>query len=200
MRQLNDHKDIINPSYEFCIKLKQIPGIAKKADEMIDMLDRHKIDKNNQITAGLPGLSMHAIKLTPEKHYDWHFDNCDWDFGKKIIKFTNHNRYWTHLIYLTDGAHLELGALNFDEKVAVETQWSAPPTNKIIAKIYPQPGKSIIFPSFIAHRVHPNITKERWSLTEFVTRVDYEGFTQETYNKAKELYFNEYTRRFGISP
>ena len=155
--------------------------------------------ENNQVTAGFSGLSMHAIKLTPEKHYDWHFDNCDWDFETKKINYS-HGRYWTHLIYLTDGAHLELGALNIDKKVAVETKWSAPPTDKIIAKIYPEPGKSIIFPSFMAHRVHPHITKDRWTLSEFITRVDYEGFTQETYDKAKELYYNEYTRRFGISP
>jgi len=179
--------------------MKQLPSIAKKASAMIEMLNRHTKAENNQVTAGFNGFSMHAIKLTPEKHYDWHFDNCDWDFDTKKIRYS-HGRYWTHLIYLTDGAHLELGALNIDKEVAVETKWSAPPTDKIIAKIYPEPGKSIIFPSFIAHRVHPHITKDRWTLSEFITRVDYEGFTQETYDKAKELYYNEYTRRFGISP
>ena len=78
--------------------------------------------------------------------------------------------------------------------------WSAPEPNKIIARIHPKPGLGVIFPGFIAHRVHPDIIGTRWCLVEFHTNLNYKDFNESTYNKAKEKYFNEYSRRFGISP
>ena len=47
---------------------------------------------------------------------------------------------------------------NFDEDISVDTMWSAPKPTEIIARINPQPGLGVIFPGFIAHRVHPDIT------------------------------------------
>ena len=164
------------------------------------MLDKYKIEVNNQLVAGITGLTMHAIKLEPNRHYDWHFDNGNWDSKSKTFKFSSHNRYWTHLIYLTDGAPLEIGELNVEDEVAVETMWSAPAAKKLIARIYPKPGLSIIFPGFMTHRVHPDIRKARWTLSEFITNHTYKGFNLQIYNKAKELYFDEYIRNIGVSP
>ena len=80
MRQLNDHNDIINPAYDFCIKLKQIPSIAKKADAMIDMLDRHKVGKNNQVFWVCPLIEEskkvdHQSSIERYKHLKKFFNN-----------------------------------------------------------------------------------------------------------------------------
>ena len=190
----------ISKKYRFCIQIDYNQKIKKGASELIRMLDKYKIEVNNQLVAGITGLTMHAIKLEPNRHYDWHFDNGNWDSETKTFKFSSHNRYWTHLIYLTDGAPLEIGELNVQEKAAVETMWSAPAAKKLIARIHHKPGLSIIFPGFMTHRVHPDIRKARWTLSEFITNHTYKGFNLEIYNKAKELYFNEYIRNIGVSP
>ena len=192
--------NFIHKDYRFCVKVEYNNSIKNSAKKMIESLERHTVEHENQFVSGLPGMTAHAIKLTPEKSYNWHFDNCNWNFSKKKVVFTEHKRSWTHIIYLTEGAPLELGNFNFDEDISVDTMWSAPEPTEIIARINPQPGLGVIFPGFIAHRVHPDITGTRWCLVEFHTNLTYKDFYKSTYNKAKEIYFNEYSRRFGISP
>jgi hypothetical protein len=194
-------KQFIDKNYKFCVDIDFSPKIAKTSAKLCAMFNRHAVEKNNQITSGVDGSDFHAIKLTPEKTYDWHFDSCNWYHGEqKIVWQTSHNRYWTHIIYLTEGAPLELGEINLDSKPVVETLWSAPEPKKIIARVYPKPGLGIVFPGFIAHRVHPDIKHDRWCMVQFITTPYYKKFSIDVYEKAKEVYFDEYIRRFGVSP
>lgn len=68
----------IDNKYKFCIDVDYLDSVSKKASKMEAMFNRHATEKNNQITAGIQGTDFHAIKLTPEKTYDWHFDSCNW--------------------------------------------------------------------------------------------------------------------------
>ena len=186
--------NFIHKDYRFCVKVEYNNSVKNSAEKMIDSLEKHTVEHENQFVSGLPGMTATALKLTTDKSYNWHFDNCKWTFSKKKAMFTELKRSWTHVIYLTEGAPLELGNLKFKEEV------SAPEPDKIIARINPKPGLGVIFPGFIAHRVHPDITGTRWCLVEFHTNLTYKDFNESTYNRAKEIYFNEYSRRFSISP
>ena len=191
----------IDKKYKFCIDVDYLDSVSKKASKMEAMFNRHATEKNNQITAGIQGTDFHAIKLTPEKTYDWHFDSCNWYHKEQKVVFADsHGRYWTHIIYITEGAPLELAEFDLDSAPVVNTMWSAPHPKKIIARVYPKPGLSIVFPGFIAHRVHPDITHDRWCMVKFITDANYKSLTSTIYNKAKKVYFDEYTRRFGVSP
>ena len=101
--------NFIQKDYRFCVKVEYNNAVKNSAEKMIYSLERHTVEHENQFVSGLPGMTAHAIKLTPDKSYNWHFDNCNWNFSQKKIVFTEHKRSWTHIIYLTEGAPLELG-------------------------------------------------------------------------------------------
>ena len=84
----------------FCVKVEYNNAVKNSAEKMIHSLERHTVEHENQFVSGLPGMTAHAIKLTPDKSYNWHFDNCNWNFSQKKIVFTEHKEVGLTLFIL----------------------------------------------------------------------------------------------------
>ena len=178
-------EDFIDPKWSFCIKKDFNNSIAKSAEKIIKKAESHVTWYGNQwVSTFLPtGV---CILLKPGDGYDWHFDNLDYTDG--IISVPRPNRYWTEVIYLNKGTPLEIGTWNPMEKRVYETEFSAPIPKEIIARIYPVPGKSVIFPCFMVHRIVPPVTNRRSTITTFVDRTEYKNLS----NKDLTLGFKKY--------
>ena len=59
--------NFIHKDYRFCVKVEYNNSIKNLAEKMIESLERHTVEHENQFVSGLPGMTAHAIKLTPEK-------------------------------------------------------------------------------------------------------------------------------------
>ena len=134
-----------------------------------------------------------AILLKPGEGYEWHFDNLD--YAHKRLTSSRPQRFWTHIIYLTEGKPFEIGSWSPKGERVEQTDFSAPEPEKILARIYPKPGLSICFPCFMVHRIQPIVDNRRWAFVDFVSTPDYLGNSKKDLQNLFNRYFDEDTRR-----
>ncbi len=179
-------EDFIDPTWDFCIKKDFNKSIADSADKIIKRAEDSVQWYGNQwVSKFLPtGV---CILLKPGDGYDWHFDNLDYTNG--IVNVPRPDRYWTEVIYLNEGTPLEIGSWSPESNRVYETDFSAPVPKKIIATIYPKPGKIVRFPCYMVHRIKPPVTNRRWTITTFVSSIRYKGLSKKDLSDGFKKYF-----------
>jgi len=183
-------EDYINPEWADCIEVGFNPTIAKSATKIVEYCNQHVVRYGNQWRCDVAGKV--AILLKPGEGYEWHFDNLDFTQGK--LNFARKGRYWTHIIYLTDGKPFELGSWDPISNRVKETDFSAPEPRDVIARIYPKPGKTTIFPCFMVHRIQPIVDNYRWAFVDFVSTPNYNGKSEKDLENILNRYFDENSR------
>jgi len=104
------------------------------------------------------------------------------------------------MVYLTDGKPFELGNWNPTGDLEKETDFSAPTPSDILARIYPKPGKTVLFPCFMVHRIQPIVDNYRWAFVDFVDTPNYSHKTKADLTYIFKRYFDEHTRSKLLSP
>lgn len=128
-----------------------------------------------------------AILLSAGDTYGWHSDS--FSFTDRRLANPRPNRYWTQIIYLTEGKPLELG--DFNPHGDLNEDFDYPTPMSIIATIHPKPGKTVTFPCFMAHRIQPTVDNDRWTFVDFVSVMKYNTLNSSEYRKLAKRYFNE---------
>ena len=179
-------EDFIDPAWDFCIKKDFNETIAKSANKIIKKAESKVVWYGNQwVSKFLPTGA--CILLQPGEMYDWHFDNLDYTNG--ILSVPRPGRYWTEVIYLNEGSPLEIGTWSPKSDRVWETEFSAPVPDKILARVFPEPGKIIIFPCYMVHRIKPPITNRRWTITTFVDSIQYKNLSKKDLSSGFKKYF-----------
>lgn len=161
--------------------------IAKKAYKIVEHCEKNYYWYGHQWICNFAGQT--AILLKPGEGYEWHFDNMDYTNG--ILSCPRPSRFWTHLIYLTDGQPFEVGNWNPKGLRVEQTDFSAPEPTEIIARIYPIPGKTVIFPCFMVHRIQPLVKKNRWAFVSFIDKPNYNTVNKKQLTNIYKRYFND---------
>ena len=78
--------------------------------------------------------------------------------------------------------------------IEFRNRFSAPEPKKIFARIYPEPGKSMMFPCFMVHRIRPVVDNRNWAFVDFVSSPNYMGKTKQDLTNIFNRYFDEDTR------
>jgi hypothetical protein len=188
-------EDFIDPEWLDCIHLDFNEAVAQSSTKIIKHCESNVIRYGNQWRCDVAGKI--AILLKPGEGYEWHFDNLD--FTKGILNHARKGRYWTHIIYLTEGKPLEIGTWNPDSARVLETDFSAPEPKHIIARIYPEPGKTIVFPCFMVHRIQPIVDNHRWAFVDFVSTPNYKDKSAKDLENIFNRYFDENSRNQLLS-
>jgi len=188
-------EDYINPEWADCITIRNNNTIGKRANAITKFCNENVIRYGNQWRCDVAGKI--AILLKPGEGYEWHFDNLDFTDGK--LNLARKGRYWTHIIYLTEGKPLEIGSWDPSSNRVKETDFSAPEPKEIIARIYPKPGKTTIFPCFMVHRIQPIVDNYRWAFVDFVTSPNYNGKSEKDLENIFNRYFDENSRNQLLS-
>lgn len=188
-------EDFINPEWEDCIEIGFNSTIADHAKSIVKFCNENVVRHGNQWRCDLAGKI--AILLKPGEGYEWHFDNLDFTNG--ILNNTRKGRHWTHIIYLTEGKPLEIGTWNPDSQRVLETDFSAPEPKDIIARIFPKPGKTTVFPCFMVHRIQPVVDNHRWAFVDFVSTPNYKNKSEKDLENIFNRYFDENSRHQLLS-
>ena len=183
-------EDYIAEEWSDAVEIGFSEEIAKKADKIVKYCMTNYIKHAHQWKCDFAGKP--AILLKPGEGYEWHFDNLD--FAQKRLTTSRPGRFWTHMIYLTEGKPFELGSWNPEGTRVQETDFSAPEPDNIIARIYPKPGKTVLFPCFMVHRIQPIVDNYRWAFVDFVDTPDYSTKTKADLTSIFKRYFDEHTR------
>ena len=183
-------EDFIDEKWVDAISIRFNKTIAKNAKKIVEKCDREVSNFGHQWYANFAGYK--AILLKPGEGYEWHFDNMDYINGK--LSCPRPKRYWSEIIYLTEGQPFQVGNWNPAGSRVEQTLFSAPEPTEILATIYPIPGKVVVTPCFMVHRIKPLITKNRWSIVTFIDRPNYKDKTKKDLEQIYKRYFNEYNR------
>ena len=181
--------DIINSEIRPFIDISFNNTIKNSAEKIIERAEERVKWYGNQWAANDVVKGGVCILLKPGDLYDWHFDNMDFSEGK--LTCPRPTRYWTQVIYLTEGTPLEIGNWNPKANRVWETEFSAPVPSKTLATIFPTPGKIVQFPCYMVHRIKPPVTNRRWTITTFVDQPNYKSLTKKNLEKGYKWYFNE---------
>jgi hypothetical protein len=92
-------EDFIADKWTRSIEIGFSEEIAKKADKIVDYCMENYIRHAHQWKCDFAGKS--AILLKPGEGYEWHFDNLD--FAEKRLTTSRPGRFWTQMVYLTEG-------------------------------------------------------------------------------------------------
>ena len=182
--------DYIANEWKDAVEIGFSKEIANKADKIVKYCMDNYQKHAHQWKCDFAGKS--AILLKPGEGYEWHFDNLD--FTEKRLTTSRPGRFWTHMIYLTEGKPFELGSWNPKGDRVQETDFSAPEPDNIIARIYPKPGKTVLFPCFMVHRIQPIVDNYRWAFVDFVDTPNYSTKTKADLTSIFKRYFDEHTR------
>lgn len=188
-------EDFIDPQWKSAITIDFNPKIALNAGKIVDYCENNYINHGHQWRCDFAGKV--AILLKPGESYEWHFDNLDYADNK--LTTSRPKRFWTHIIYLTDGKPFEIGSWSPKGNRVRQTDFSAPEPDEIIARIYPRPGLSICFPCFMVHRIQPIVNNRRWAFVDFIGTPDYLVNTKKDLQNLFNRYFDEDTRRQLLS-
>lgn len=189
-------EDYVNPDWVDAIEIGFNSTIGDYAKSIVKFCNENVVRYGNQWRCDIGGKT--AILLKPGEGYEWHFDNLDFTDGK--LNQARKNRYWTHIIYLTEGKPLEIGTWNPTSERVKETDFSAPKPQDIIARIHPKPGKTTVFPCFMVHRIQPIVDNYRWAFVDFVSSPNYHRKTIKDLNTIFNRYFDENSRSQLLSP
>ena len=170
--------------------------VAKSAHKVVEHCEKNYIRHGHQWRCDVAGKV--AILLKPGEGYEWHFDNLDYTKGK--LTSTRPNRFWTHIVYLTEGKPFEIGSWEPSGERVLQTDFSAPEPKEILARIHPKPGKTMYFPCFMVHRIQPIVDNRRWAFVDFVGSADYADKTKKDLTSIFNRYFDENTRNQLLSP
>ena len=180
-------EDFIDSAWTDAIGITFNDAIAKNAGKIVKECERTVKYYGHQWVADFAGYK--AILLKPGEGYEWHFDNMDYVNGK--LSCPRPERYWSEIIYLTDGQPYQVGNWNPKGKRVEQTDFSAPEPTKILATIYPTPGKVVITPCFMVHRIKPLVTKHRWAIVTFINHPYYKDKTKKNLESVYKRYFSE---------
>ena len=183
-------EDFIDSAWVDAIEIGFNKTIAKNSERIVKECDKNVKYFGSQWYAEFAGYK--AILLKPGEGYEWHFDNMD--YAKGILSCPRPERFWSELIYLTTGKPFEIGDWNPDGERVEQTDYSAPEPKKIIARIYPEPGKTVIFPCFMVHRIQPIVDNRRWAIVTFIDNPNYRNMNKKMLQSVYKRYFNEYNR------
>lgn len=182
-------ENFIDSNWLDAIEISYTTAIAAKADKIVAECEKNVKNFGNQWVADFAGYK--AVLLKPGEGYEWHFDNMDYVNGS--LSCPRPNRYWSQLIYLTEGQPFEIGDWNPSGERVVQTKFSAPIPNKILARIHPVPGLTVVFPCFMVHRIKPVVDNRRWAIVSFIDNPNYKKMNKKTLQLIYKRYFNEHS-------
>ena len=183
-------EDFIDNGWIDAIDIGFNESIAKNASKIVKECEKNLKYFGNQWYADFAGYK--AILLKPGEGYEWHFDNMDYVDG--VLSCPRPSRFWSQLTYLTDGQPFEIGDWNPLGERVEQTEFSAPIPNKILARVYPKPGVTVVFPCFMVHRIKPVVNTRRWAIVSFIDNPNYKKMNKKTLQLIFKRYFNEHSR------
>jgi hypothetical protein len=189
-------EDFIAGKWRDAVEIGFNEKIAKSASRIVEYCDKNFYNYGHQWRCDVAGKV--AILLKPGEGYEWHFDNLDYTNSK--LSTSRPQRYWTHIIYLTEGKPFEIGTWNPEKSRVLQTDFSAPEPEEIIARIYPKPGKSLYFPCFMVHRIQPIVDNYRWAFVDFINQPNFMSKSKKDLTSIFNRYFDEHTRSQLLSP
>ena len=184
-------EDYINPKWNDAVEIGFNERIASNSEKIVAHCEKNYILHGHQWRCDFAGKC--AILLKPGEGYEWHFDNLD--FAEKRLTTARPGMFWTHMIYLTEGKPFEIGSWSPKGERVEQTDFSAPEPDEILIRIYPKPGKTVLFPCFMVHRIQPLVDNRRWAFVDFVGTPDYLGKTKKDLTNIFNRYVDENTRR-----
>ena len=184
------NQDYIDEKWQDAIEIGFNDKIAKSADKIVKYCNDNVIRYGHQWRCNFAGKC--AILLKPGEGYEWHFDNLD--FADQKLTTSRPSRYWTHIIYLTEGQPFEIGSWSPNSDRVEQTDFSAPEPKEILIRIYPKPGKTALFPCFMVHRIKPVVNNFRWAFVDFVNTPNYSTKSKRDLTNLFNRYFDEDTR------
>ena len=183
-------EDFIDDEWVDAIDIGFNKTIANNAHKLVKQCEKNVKYYGHQWVANISNHT--AILLKPGEGYEWHFDNMDYING--ILTCPRPSRYWSQLIYLTEGQPFEIGDWNPSGERVEQTDFSAPIPNKVLARIYPIPGRTVVFPCFMVHRIKPIVNNRRWTIVSFIDSPSYKNMNKKTLELIYKRYFNEHNR------
>ena len=180
-------EDFVNSNWLDAISISFNETISKRANLLVEQCEKTVRNYGHQWVANIAGYT--AILLKPGEGYEWHFDNMDYVNGR--LSCPRPNRYWSEIIYLTTGQPYEVGNWNPKGERVEQTDFSAPSPTTILARIYPIPGKVVVTPCFMVHRIKPLVTENRWAIVTFIDNPNYKDKTKKDLENIYKRYFNE---------
>jgi hypothetical protein len=189
--------DEIDPKWQDCIFVNKNDFIAKSIKPLLKYIEANSYTDphhQNRIICDLKGKK--AVLLEQGDVYSWHSDS--FSFNQRILTNPRKGRYWTQIIYLTEGKPLEIG--NWNPLGALGADFAYPEPSNIIARIYPSPGKTVTFPCFMVHRIQPTVDNKRWTFVDFMSIMKYNTINSSEYITLAKRYFNEDFRSELLSP
>lgn len=181
-------EDYIDPEWADAVTVGFSESIAKSSTKLVDYCSKNYTRYGHQWRCDVADKV--AILLKPGEGYEWHFDNMDFING--VLSCPRPNRYWSQLTYLTDGQPFEIGDWNPLGERVEQTEFSAPIPNKILARVHPKPGVTVVFPCFMVHRIRPVVINRRWAIVSFIDNPNYKKMNKKTLELIFKRYFNEY--------
>ncbi len=185
--------DFISSEWSQFIKVYIDQKVKRNADKLVTQIEQtlhSEADLPHRKTAVLNGAKLNVHNKTNET---WHSDSIYIYEGKLHANFPY--RKWSKLVYLSEGSALQIGDWNRKGEVHVDQyiNWHLPKPSKIIANVYPEPGKVLVFPAFMNHRVEPPMNEDRWRLTDFSKNIGFEKIisTNGEYLQLAKKYFGE---------
>jgi len=183
-------EDYIKDGWSDAVEIGFNETIARQATNIVKYCEKNYINHGHQWRCDFAGKV--AILLKPGEGYEWHFDNLD--FAEKRLTTSRPGRFWSHLIYLTEGKPFEIGTWNPKGDRVEQTDFSAPEPDEVLIRVYPKPGKTLLFPCFMVHRIQPIVDNRRWAFVDFVGEPDYGSKTKKDLTNIFNRYFDEDTR------
>ena len=180
--------DFIHPDWQDCIFVSTNNLVKKTVKPLLKHIEANSFYDNNHQKRRICRVNgKTAILLSAGDTYGWHSDS--FSFTNRHLENPRPNRYWTQIIYLTEGKPLELG--DFNSQGELNEDFDYPTPKSIIATVYPEPGKTITFPCFMAHRIQPTVDNDRWTFVDFVSVMKYNTINSSEYVTIAKRYFNE---------
>jgi len=183
-------EDYIKDGWGDAVEIGFNEPIARRASDIVKHCEKNYILHGHQWRCDFAGKV--AILLKPGEGYEWHFDNLD--YAERRLTTSRPGRFWSHLIYLTEGKPFEIGSWNPKGKRVEQTDFSAPEPDEILVRVFPKPGKTLLFPCFMVHRIQPIVDNRRWAFVDFVGETDYSTKTKKDLTNIFNRYFDEDTR------
>ena len=183
-------EDYIKNGWSDAVEIGFNETIARQASNIVKFCEKNYISHGHQWRCDFAGKV--AILLKPGEGYEWHFDNLD--FAEKRLTTSRPGRFWSHLVYLTEGKPFEIGTWNPKGDRVEQTDFSAPEPDEVLIRVYPKPGKTLLFPCFMVHRIQPIVDNRRWAFVDFVGTPDYGSKTKKDLTNIFNRYFDEHTR------
>lgn len=189
--------DFVDTDWQDCIFVSTNNLVRKKIKPLLKYIEANSYsDPNHQGRIICDLNEKKAVLLEQGDVYDWHSDS--FSFSNRTLSNPRPGRYWTRIIYLTEGKPLEIGDWNPSGILGADFDYPKP--SNIIARIYPSPGKTVTFPCFMVHRIQPLVNNKRWTFVDFVTVMKYNTINSSEYITLAKRYFNENFRSELLSP